>query len=118
MQAVSRDFRVRCEGCGAAIELSVVVPEDNEAIEKEDLDELLVDYGWLPTSHGGYCPQHAAQARAKFQRRAVGRRLFDGGVPGGGGTRCIGHPSTPTAIDEPDSGSSRPAPDRCRCPDG
>lgn len=116
MQAVSRDFRVRCEGCGAAIELSVVVPEDNEAIEKQDLDELLVDYGWLPTSHGGYCPQHAAQARAKFQRRPVGRRLLVCRVGHGRAVLDI-HRRRPRSTNLT-RGCSRPAPDRCLCQDG
>ena len=30
---------------------------------KQALNELLVDYGWLPTADGGFCRAHAVPAR-------------------------------------------------------
>jgi len=61
-----RDGHVECESCTAAIDVSAVVPEHLDAIGKQSFNELLVDYGWLPTSKGCYCPAHAAEARARF----------------------------------------------------
>jgi hypothetical protein len=65
--------RVQCQICNAQIGLSVRLPGDyhatdhHNAIERNSLNELLVDYGWLPTSKGYYCPHHAPQARTRFQ---------------------------------------------------
>ena len=67
MDERTRDYRVHCASCSAIIDLSFLVPGHKAAIEKETLDELLVDYGWLPTSTGSYCPQHAARQREKFR---------------------------------------------------
>jgi hypothetical protein len=61
------DYHVECASCTAVIDLSVLAPERNAVIEKQALDELLVDYGWVPTSNGSYCPEHAAQEREKFR---------------------------------------------------
>jgi hypothetical protein len=63
------EFRVKCEICDAAIDLMTVnMRGDNSAaIDRQQLNELLVDYDWLPTSRGRYCPKHAGEARAKFR---------------------------------------------------
>jgi hypothetical protein len=64
---------IQCRSCTAGIDVSVPRPERNnatihdKAIEKESLNERLVDYGWLPTSKGCYCPRHAHEARASFR---------------------------------------------------
>jgi hypothetical protein len=51
--------RIECVTCATVIELSFVVPEHKQAYEIQVIDELLVDYGWLPTTTGSYCPRHA-----------------------------------------------------------
>jgi hypothetical protein len=45
------------------MDLSTVVSKPDGAIARQTLNELLVDYGWLPTAEGTYCRQHAAPAR-------------------------------------------------------
>ena len=48
--------------------LSVLVHKlDAAAAAKQPLNELLVDYGWLPTSQGSYCRQHAGPARQNLR---------------------------------------------------
>ncbi|NTY59688.1 hypothetical protein [Mycolicibacterium sphagni] len=51
-----------CEACTASIDLTVLAA-DRAAFEIHATEELLVDYGWLPTSRGAYCPEHAARLR-------------------------------------------------------
>jgi len=51
--------RIVCVICSTVIELTFVVPGHKEAYEIQVIDELLVDYGWLPTRNGCYCPRHA-----------------------------------------------------------
>jgi hypothetical protein len=69
----TNEHPIQCQSCNAEIGLSILVPEDynvtdhENAIERNSLDELLVDYGWLPTSKGYYCPHHAPQALARFR---------------------------------------------------
>lgn len=63
MEAWTRDFRIQCESCTAVIDLSVLVLKLDDAAARQPLNELLVDYGWLPTSRGSYCRQHAVPAR-------------------------------------------------------
>ena len=53
------DCRVACVRCNATIEVSVFAIEPRPAVVKQSLNELLIDFGWLPTSLGGYCRQHA-----------------------------------------------------------
>jgi hypothetical protein len=72
MDNLTREGRVQCQSCTAVIDVGIHLPyhnatEHDTAIEKESLDELLVDYGWLPTSKGSYCPQHAREARVRFR---------------------------------------------------
>jgi hypothetical protein len=65
------EYRVQCQSCRAEIGVRVIPPSrDNatpreKAIQKDSLNEMLVDYGWLPTSTGYYCRRHAPQARAR-----------------------------------------------------
>jgi hypothetical protein len=65
------ECRVQCQSCRAEINVLGIPPSrDNatpreKAIQKDSLNELLVDYGWLPTSRGYYCRRHAPQARAR-----------------------------------------------------
>jgi hypothetical protein len=64
--------RVQCQSCMAVIDVGIHLPghnatEHDNTIEKESVNELLVDYGWLPTSKGSYCPQHAWEARVRFR---------------------------------------------------
>jgi hypothetical protein len=69
------EYRVQCRSCRAEIGVHSVFPlRDNatrrdKAIAKESLNELLVDYGWLPTTTGYYCRRHAPQARARLRCR-------------------------------------------------
>lgn len=69
------EYRVQCQSCRAEIGVHGVLPlRDNatrrdKAIAKDSLNELLVDYGWLPTSTGYYCRRHAPQARARLRCR-------------------------------------------------
>jgi hypothetical protein len=69
----TNEHRIQCQSCNAEIDVSVLLPEHynatehDNAIENESLNELLVDYGWLPTSQGCYCRHHAPQARARFR---------------------------------------------------
>jgi hypothetical protein len=51
-----------CEACAASIDLTVLA-NGRIRFEIHAIDELLVDYGWLPTSHGAYCPDHARHMR-------------------------------------------------------
>jgi hypothetical protein len=57
------EFHIKCERCSAVMDLSTVVSKPDGAIARQTLNELLVDYGWLPTAEGTYCRQHAAPAR-------------------------------------------------------
>ena len=64
--------RIQCQSCIAVIDVGIHLPghnatERDKTIEKESLNELLVDYGWLPTSKGSYCPRHARGARVSFR---------------------------------------------------
>lgn len=54
--------RIQCRSCGAEIGMGPVIAGNS-------LNELLVDYGWLPTSKGYYCPHHAPQVRARLLHR-------------------------------------------------
>lgn len=57
------DCRVVCVRCNETIEVSVFAVESRSAVVKQSLNELLVDFGWLPAPLGGYCRQHAVFAR-------------------------------------------------------
>ena len=52
------EYRVQCQSCRAEIGVRGIPPSrDNatpreKAIQKDSLNEILVDYGWLPTSTG------------------------------------------------------------------
>jgi hypothetical protein len=64
--------RIQCQSCTAVIDVGIRLPGHNateydNSIEKESLNELLVDYGWLPTSRGSYCPGHARETRVRFR---------------------------------------------------
>ena len=66
------EHRIQCQSCMAVIDVGIHLPghnatEHHNTIEKESLNELLVDYGWLPTSKGSYCPRHAREARVSFR---------------------------------------------------
>lgn len=64
------DYVVRCESCLVVIHLGVVSTDhgadDIRLIQA--LNELLVDYGWLPTRSGRYCRTHAAAVRTRRGR--------------------------------------------------
>lgn len=65
------EYRVQRQSCHAEIGVRGIPPSrDNaapreKAIQRDALNEILVDYGWLPTSKGYYCRRHAPQARAR-----------------------------------------------------
>lgn len=65
------EYRVQCQRCRAKIGVRGIPPSRDDvaprekAIQKESLNETLVDSGWLPTSKGYYCRRHAPQARAR-----------------------------------------------------
>ena len=63
MPAWIREFELRCPRCGTVIEVSVLVTRQNESVARHSLNELLADYGWLPTDGGAYCRQHAEWVR-------------------------------------------------------
>ena len=67
MEAWTREFRIQCQSCTAVVTLSVLVLKLHDAAARQRLNELLVDYGWLPTSQGCYCRQHAAAARQNLR---------------------------------------------------
>jgi hypothetical protein len=65
------EHRIQCQSCIAIIDVGIRLPGRNateldNTIAKAWLNELLVDYGWLPTSKGCYCPRHAREARVRF----------------------------------------------------
>jgi len=62
------EYRIVCASCTETIEVSVFVLESNVAVVKQSLNELLVDFGWLPTPLGGYCRHHAVVARNPASR--------------------------------------------------
>ncbi|MCX2933155.1 hypothetical protein ORI20_23060 [Mycobacterium sp. CVI_P3] len=51
-----------CEVCTASIDLTVRA-DGRVRFEIHATEELLVDYGWLPTTRGAYCPDHARRVR-------------------------------------------------------
>jgi hypothetical protein len=57
------EFRVVCDHCATAIDMAVLVYKPTLAAAKQALNELLVDYGWLPTAGGGYCHAHSVSGR-------------------------------------------------------
>jgi hypothetical protein len=65
------EYRVQCQTCRAEIGVRGIPPWHDDAtpgekaIQKDSLNEILVDYGWVPTSTGYYCRRHAPQARAR-----------------------------------------------------
>jgi hypothetical protein len=72
MDNLTSQDRVQCQSCMAVIDVGIHLPghnatEHDKTIGKESLNELLVDYGWLPTSKGSYCPRHAREARVRFR---------------------------------------------------
>jgi hypothetical protein len=72
MNNLTSEDHVQCQSCTAVIGAGIHLPghnatEHDNTIEKQSLIELLVDYGWLPTSKGSYCPRHAREARVRFR---------------------------------------------------
>ena len=72
MDIWTSEHRIQCQSCMTVIDVGIHLPghnatEHDNTIEKESVNELLVDYGWLPTSEGSYCPRHAREARARFR---------------------------------------------------
>jgi hypothetical protein len=71
MNNSNNEYRVQCQTCRAEIGVRGLSPSRDsatrreKAIQKDSLNELLVDYGWLPTSTGYYCRRHAPQARER-----------------------------------------------------
>lgn len=67
---------IECQICSVAIDVNTVSPDrcnqthSAVATEKNALNEVLVDYGWLPTSKGYYCRQHAPQTRVRLGLQA------------------------------------------------
>ncbi|HMZ14259.1 MAG TPA: hypothetical protein PLI79_12155 [Mycobacterium sp.] len=55
--------RIVCLSCTQTIDVSVLVVDGRETIAVHAVEEILVDYGWLPTPRGSYCPQHARSVR-------------------------------------------------------
>ncbi|ORV41970.1 hypothetical protein AWC01_08720 [Mycobacterium doricum] len=59
-----------CQQCTASVDLeTVIVRPDRERASRQCLNELLVDCGWLPTTWGYYCRQHATAVRNGSIRR-------------------------------------------------
>lgn len=54
---------IECQSCATEMTLSVVLAEERDALVEQAINELLVDYGWLPTSWGRYCRAHAPSVR-------------------------------------------------------
>jgi hypothetical protein len=56
MNSCMNEYRVQCQSCRAEIGVRGIPPShDNaalreKAIQRDSLNEILVDYGWLPTS--------------------------------------------------------------------
>ncbi len=71
MNNCNNEYRVQCQTCRAEIGVRGLPPSRDsatrreKAIQKDSLNELLVDYGWLATSKGYYCKRHAPEARAR-----------------------------------------------------
>jgi hypothetical protein len=71
MNNCNNEYRVQCQTCRAEIGVRGISPSRDDAtprekaIQNDSLNELLVDYGWLPTSKGYYCRRHAPEARAR-----------------------------------------------------
>jgi hypothetical protein len=71
MNNPNNEYRVQCQTCRAEIGVRGPVRSRDsatrreKAIQKDSLNELLIDYGWLPTSKGYYCRRHAPEARAR-----------------------------------------------------
>jgi hypothetical protein len=65
------EYRVQCQSCRAEIGVSGIpssrdsATRREKAIQKDSLNQLFIDYGWLPTSWGYYCRRHALQARVR-----------------------------------------------------
>lgn len=59
------EHHIECVRCTASIDLSVLRLEIRETYVTHSVDELLVDYGWLPTTQGSYCPDHARSVRGR-----------------------------------------------------
>jgi hypothetical protein len=57
------DFHVECDQCTSSIDVSVLVYKPARSAAKQALNELLVDFGWLPTVGGGFCRAHAVPTR-------------------------------------------------------
>jgi len=57
------EFHVECDHCASSIDVSVLVYKPAQSAAKQALNELLVDYGWVPTAGGGFCRAHAVPAR-------------------------------------------------------
>jgi hypothetical protein len=74
MSGYTTTYDVRCEHCLVIIRLGVVSPnpdrDHDDARLIEALNELLVDYGWLPTRSGRYCRNHATGVRGSRRRAA------------------------------------------------
>ena len=64
------DYRVQRQTCRVEIGVRGLPPlrdsatRREKAVQKDSLNELLVDYGWLPTSRGYYCRRRAPEARS------------------------------------------------------
>jgi hypothetical protein len=71
MNNCNNQYRVECQTCRVEIGVRGLPPSRDsatrreKAIQKDSLNELLVDYGWLPTSKGYYCRRHAPEARSR-----------------------------------------------------
>jgi hypothetical protein len=57
------EFHVECDQCATSIDVSVLVHKPAQSAAKQALNELLVDYGWVPTAGGGFCRAHTVPAR-------------------------------------------------------
>lgn len=57
------DRQIVCLSCTQTIVISVRANEEREIFTVHAVEELLVDYGWLPTPRGSYCPEHARIVR-------------------------------------------------------
>lgn len=74
------EYCVHCQSCRGEIGVRGIPPSRDDAtprekaIQKDSLNEILVDYGWLPTSTGYYCRRHAPQARARCLRSMTSTR--------------------------------------------
>lgn len=70
-----QQVRIQCLNCSEFLAISAPASTGKSATAKNRVNELLVDFGWLPTTHGPLCRIHSRQAREVMN---VSRRTRNG----------------------------------------